>query len=370
MAALALAPDPTVEEKPDPLKPKPPGSLPAVTAPSLGLAPAPTFTPTPPAAGAGNAAGPEQVAFAGPGAIQNSVAGAPSGAVGLAPMTPPGGIPAPTVTGPSAPIDRVKLATDIFNQTAESTAPAYAAAQRDTARNAAALGQVGSGGLRTRTGTLALERGRDLDLLRRDLITKATGDSIADANTAFQQQLAGSQFGLAKEAQATSAGQAQQQIDLARKQQEINAAFDQGKLTLAEKDQKLRELESERQNTLQTGQLALAKEQVANQAAQFGASQKQQLELAKLADKTANRQIDVGTAQGQNALLLELARIMGGPTGNVDPKFIAAIAKALGVVAPVNVNAATPAPPIPAGPEYKPEGAPTTTGTTTKGTVT
>ncbi len=510
---IALAPDPALEQDDPnaPPKPKPP-----------------TATPLPTTGGG---------ALVPPVGLAPSGAAAPVGAMTpppmTAPMTAPVGLaPAPTVAAPSAPVDRVKLATDVFNQTAESTAPAYAAAQRDTIRNAAALGQIGSGGLRTRTGTLALERERDLDAMRKDLVTKATEGSIADANTAYQQALSGSQQNLAAElgrgqlglqgeslgldkeklaldaalnkagltglldgqetlaakqqkiqeavtnkslsqedakialaqlAQQTSAGQTQQQIDLQKTGQEAqiaaqlkglsleeakleldkqvqtgqlsiqqanlalaakeqaeasgarstqvglateqfalakklgleglaldqaNAKLDElvrtGQLTLAEKAQALNEKQQSDQQRLAEGeltgtlgptgplqeadwqqaaqilgydprtgrdqvtatqlahsvlnkqtmggqQLALQKEQVANQAAQFGASQTQQAELAKLADATANREIDVRTEQGQNALLLELARIMGGPSGNVDPKFIQAIAAAMGI---------------------------------------
>ncbi len=81
----------------------------------------------------------------------------------------------------------------------------------------------------------------------------------------------------------------------------------------------------------EAARLDFQKAQAVQQAAQFGASLAQQKELAELADKTANRQLDLSTVQGKNALLLELARIMGGPSGNVDPAFIAAILKTFGV---------------------------------------
>lgn len=337
-------------------------------------------------------------------------------------------IPSPTIAAPSAPVDRVKLATDIFNTTAASTQGAYDATRRENVRGSAALGQIASGGLRTREGNLQLARGRDLDQMRERLVNSATEGSIADASTAYQQQLASSQQGLAaelgrgsldvsrggleleKERFATGAGQTQQQIDLAKKQQEINTAFETGRMTLAEKNLQLAELsnsqqfglEGQRLDLAKEGQAAsirqsqaalalqeklglgglsaeqqriaiaqkqqeieqayqmkqislaernmalnelaqsqgheseqerigLAREQLAQTGQQFGLSLAQQKELATLADKTSNRQLDISSTQGRNMLLLELARIMGGPSGNVDPNFLATVARALGM---------------------------------------
>src|ERR1700754_3960705 len=79
----------------------------------------------------------------------------------------------------------------------------------------------------------------------------------------------------------------------------------------------------------------MAKEQLAAEGDLFGASLAQQKELATLVDKTQNRQIDVSSAQGQNALLLELARIMGAKDlSSIPPEFLASIAKALGMGVP------------------------------------
>lgn len=378
--------------------------------------------------------------------------GAPAPTMGLAPgagpMTAPG-IPAPTMSAPPAPVDRVKLATDTFNRMAESSAPAYAAAQRDTVRNAAALGQVGSGGLRTKTGTLQLERERDLDTLRKDLVTKATEGSIADANTAYQQALAAAQQGLAQtvglgnlsvsQGQLALAREGQgESLELQRRAQDIQQAYQNGTLSIAQRDQALRELESGQTNTRANAQLALATRaqtssetqaaaqlaeqtatrlqqsgqfsqslaetvasrlqgksldeqrlaldrlvadrtltvqqaqlaeqtaaraqqgsqfaaQLAQTASQFGASQAQQLQLTQLADRTQNRQIDVSTAQGKNSLMLELARIMGGPSGNVNPEFLKAIAASMGITLPDSTST-TPPPVVP--PAVPPGGVP------------
>lgn len=397
---------------------------------------------------------------------------APGKAGGLSPapamtapsMTAPSTAPAPTVAAPSAPVDRVKLATETFNNSAAATQGAYDAAQRTTIRNRAALGQIGSGGLRTSVGDLQLARERDLDLLRKDLVNKATEGSIADATTAYQQALASSQQGLAERVansqigvaegslglekerlgqsgeqfdkslglekeklDVTKQGQAatieqqkaalalqeklglgglsaeQQRIAIAQKQQDLDAAFNAGKmslaerdaaradlalaqqnalnqaqlgleteklgiakgaqdiankvalgqlslaqasaaldekvrmgqLTLAEKDQALRELSQSQGNANEQQRIQLAKDQLAAEGERFGLSLAQQKELATLADKTQNRQLDISSAQGKNTLILELARIMGAKDmGSIDPNFLAAIAKSLGIVVP------------------------------------
>lgn len=187
------------------------------------------------------------------------------------------------------------------------------------------------------------------------------------------------QLGLATQHEATSADQSQQSIDLAKKTADINAAYQAGTLTLAQKNQQLAELQNTQQYGLAnasldlqkqqadidaqykagtltlaqrnqalaeltqaqghdlaaTGQAAsiqLAKDQLAQSGTQFGLSLAQQKELATLADKTANRQLDISSAQGQTSLALELARIMGAKDTNaLDPNFLAAITKALGI---------------------------------------
>lgn len=340
---ISLAPQ-VEEEKPDPLAP-----------------PKPKPVVAPVAAGAAPLALAPQAAPQAPGKAGGAPAMTP-------PMTAPMSAPAPTVAAPSAPVDRVKLATDTFNNLSGQRNATYQADSRDNIRNSAALGQIASGGLRTREGNLQLARERDLDTLQKDLTLKATEGSIADAQTAYGQALSGAQQGLAekiglagidtqkgslaleKEKFATGANQNQQQIDLAKKTAEIEAAFKAGSLTLAQKDQALRELQSQQSFGLETekfglakeGQAAniaadqqriqLAKDQIAQTGAQFGASLAQQKELATLADATQNRQIDVSTAQGKNSLLLELARIMGAKDlSSIPPEFLASIAQALGV---------------------------------------
>lgn len=395
---ISLAPD---EEKVDDHMGPPPMAKPNTLPGSPTAAPLPAVGNTPAAPSIG-------------------LAPAPPAAPGGGPMTPPAmtsSVPAPTVAAPSAPVDRVKLATDIFNQSANSTQGAYDAASRDNIHNSAALGQVGSGGLRTREGDLQLARGRDLDSLRQKLVNDATTGSIADATTAYQQQLAGSQQGLAekiglagidtqkgsldleKEKTAIGANQSQQQIDLAKHQADIDAQYKAGTLTLAERNQKLAELQQQQSFGLETeklgiakgaqdianqvalgqltiaqataaldekvrlGQLTLAeknqalaeltqkqgneadqqriqlaKDQLQQQGEQFGLSLAQTKELATLADKTANRSLDISSAQGKNTLLLELARIMGTKDlSSIDPNFLAAIAKSLGVALPDKV---------------------------------
>ncbi len=200
------------------------------------------------------------------------------------------------------------------------------------------------------------------------------------------------QLELAKTGQTASIDQNQQQIDLAKKTADINAAYQAGTLTLAQKDQALRELSNSQQNTLATSQLTLAQKAEQDQAAQeaarlklattqttnqsdqakaalaeqtagrlqqgaqfdasqaqskdqfaqtlatnkeqFGLSQEQTAALAKLQNDTQNKSIDASTAQGKNQLLVQLASILGGPTGALNPDVLSAIAKSLGVIIP------------------------------------
>lgn len=465
-------------------------------------------------------------------------------------LAAPSNIPKPTVAAPAQPVDRVALATQAYDTFAKAQEPAYQKSIEGVTSQAAGLGQLGSGQWRTALRDEANRHQLNLDTQRDTLLNKAVEGSIADASTAYQQALSGSQQGLAErlgtgqleiarenadtsktgtlgQLELAKSGQAQsgaqfdksldfqkqqaaieaqfkagtltlaqkdqalrelansqqyglageqlnlaktgqaasidadkQRIALAQKEQEINAAyqngqltlaqkdqalrelansqqfglageqlalaktgqaadianqqgqlelakagqaqqagqfdkslafqeeqakieaaFKSGQLTLAQKDQALRELANSQQNTIATGQLELAKsgqsqqadqfkQSLAEQAAgrlqqnsqfnaslaqsgeqfkaslaqnaqQFGLNQTQQMALAKLSDATANRSIDASTAQGKNALLLELARILGGPTGALNPDALAAIAKSFGVELPASTTTAT-----------------------------
>lgn len=87
--------------------------------------------------------------------------------------------------------------------------------------------------------------------------------------------------------------------------------------------------------------LQLSRDQLTQAGQQFGLSQAQQLQLATLADRTQNRQLDISGAQGQNTLLLELARIMGDKANTAPPEFLATIARALGIADPNNRTTTT-----------------------------
>jgi hypothetical protein len=99
-------------------------------------------------------------------------------------------------------IDRVKQAHDLFDQFSESSAPEYDLALKKATQRAAAAGGLGSGGLRTDYGNLALTRSRDLDLQKRQLITQAMNDSVNDALNkqgrlaSLEGQLSGQEAGL------------------------------------------------------------------------------------------------------------------------------------------------------------------------------
>jgi hypothetical protein len=227
---------------------------------------------------------------------------------------------APSTTG--TPQNRLQLATHAFDTFAKSTAPAYQADLRAATQMAAGKGQIGSGGLRTTYGNLANQRALALDTQRDSLINAATTGTIADQQAADATALARynaetSRLGtsgnldvarggleLAKQHEATSTGQTQQQIDLAKKQADINAAYQAGTLTLAQKDQALRELANQQQYGLEGQKLELAK---TGQEASIGAEQ-QRIALAakqqEIEQAYQNKQI---TLAERDAALRELA---------------------------------------------------------------
>jgi len=394
MAAALTLDQPTTTPVTDPNAPAKPKPVTAGAAPALSLAPMTASTPTT-APGTASSASPTSAAPAAP-----MTTAAP-----LSTEYPS----APSTTG--TPQNRLQLATTAFDTFAKSTDPAYQADLRSATQAAAGKGTIGSGGLRTTYGDLANQRALALDTEKENLINSATTGTIADqqaaqANAIAQQNantsatgvtgnlaLGQGQLSLAQTAQATSAGQTQQQIDLAKqqaseenalatagltgelngtdtlaaKQQAINSAVAQGQLSVAQGQLALSQLAQSQGNTLAQGQLSLAttteqnqnavaqgnlqlaQQQLAQQASQFGLSLEQQKALATLADQTANRQIDVSSAQGQNTLLVQLANIIGGPSGNVDPNLLAALYKSLGLAVPSGGNASTQTPTPPPG---------------------
>lgn len=350
----------------------------------------------------------------------------------LAPAQAANSIPAATVQAPTQPVDRVALATQAFDTFQQARAPQDQRNLEAVTSQAAGMGQLGSGQWRTALTNQNNERQLQLDTQRDSLINKATEGSVADASTAFQQALAGSQQGLATElgragvenqkgslslaeksltqsgsqfdkSLAQSGTQFDQSLALQSEAQKIDAAYKAGTMTLAQKDQALRELENKQQYGLagqqlelaktgqtadienQKQQLALAKSgqtiqqdqftkslaeqaaarlqsgsqfdkslaqsgeqfraSLAQNATQFGLSQDQQMALAKLSDATANRSIDASTEQGKNQLLIQLAQIIGGPTGTLNPEVLAAIAKMFGVTVAPTTNVTQPPPP-------------------------
>lgn len=276
------------------------------------------------------------------------------------------GVPqAPTPQAPQP--SRLELANQSIETSAKATDPYYQKSLKDATSQAASVGQLGSGQLRTSLGDLSRNRALELDTLRSQAITSATNASIDDQFRARDQGLAqsqlelsselghgnlniaGGQLELAKSGQAQQASQFGQSLDFKKAQADVEAAYKNGTLTLAQAQQKLAELSQQQSNTLQTGQLELAKsgqaqqgqqeaarlqvakDQLAQAGQQFGLSLAQQKELATLADKTQNRQIDIATEQGRNALMIQLAQIMGTPGSNIPASFLAAIQKALGL---------------------------------------
>ena len=102
--------------------------------------------------------------------------------------------------------DRAGLASSMFDTFQRQSDPAYQASIREAESNGAALGQIGSGGLRTSVGNLANARGQQLDTAREGFLNNALEGSIGD--------------------QYRSVGVAQQQQGFQEGQQ--NTAFSQG----------------------------------------------------------------------------------------------------------------------------------------------
>lgn len=298
-----------------------------------------------------------------------------------APAAPPP-MTAPAMTAPTP--NRLQLATDALETTAKATDPYYQASLRDANRAAAGTGTIGSGGLRTNIGNLAHARGLELDTLRENAINKATegliGDEQAKARLALDTELgrgglevSRGNLQLARENAGTSAelqrqglalqeklglaglSAEQQRIAIAQKQQEIESAYQNRSLTLAERNAKLAELTQAQQYELsksaqtqqasqEAARLQLAKDTLADEGKRFGLSLAQQRELATIVDKTANRSIDINSQQGRNALLVQLAQIMGTPGSNIPASFLAAVQKALGLATdPTQQRTDTPA---------------------------
>lgn len=225
------------------------------------------------------------------------------------------------------------------------------------ARYSAETGRLGT------TGNLALGQG-SLTLEQQKAATAANqGQQSLDLAKKTAEQnygLSQAQLDLQTKLGLGNLSVEQQRTEIARQQAETEAKYQAGQLSLAERNAKLAELTQATNATQQQEQidlakkaqadsqtneqarLQLAKDQLAQQGQQFGLTLAQQKELATMADKTANRQLDVSSAQGQNSLLLELARIMGTSTSNIDPSFLAAIAKSLGLAqAPNQTNGST-----------------------------
>lgn len=310
---------------------------------------------------------------------------------------------APSTTG--KPVNRLELAKNAFNTFATSTAPQYQADLRLATQAAAGKGQIGSGGLRTNYGNLANTRALALDTKRDTLINDAITGSIEDQRYADSDANAKAGLGIQrltleqqgkqfdKSLAETVAGRQQQgsqfTASLALQKAGLTGLFEDGTKTFAQKQADVQKAIDERRLSVEEGSLALQKlaqaaaltgknadgtdtfaaqqsaaqlqlqkDQLAQTGANFGLSLAQQKELATIADKTQNRQIDVSSAQGKNALLLELARIMGAKDSDIDENFLAAIAAALGIALPKTDNTTTP-PPVGTGAT---NGDPTTEG--------
>lgn len=268
---------------------------------------------------------------------------------------------APSTLG--QPVNRLALAEKAFNTFSTSTAPQYQADLRLATQKAAGAGNLGSGQLRTSYGNLANQRALSLDTQRDKLINDAVTGTIEDQRYADTsslnrynadtqrlgvtgnlelaktgQQIQQSQF---EKTQSQQAQQFEKNFTLQSAAQALNEKVQTGQLTIAQAQLALAQLAQQQSTALETQKLQLAKDQLKQTGEQFGLSLQQQKDLAELANATQKYGIDANTAQGKNALLLELARIMGAKDSNIDPAFFEAIAAALGIAVPQKKDGST-----------------------------
>lgn len=242
-----------------------------------------------------------------------------------------------TIT-PSIATDRTALANQYIQNWNAASKPAFDADVRDTINQGAALGQLGSGGLRTRVGNLVANRDAQRDIAQSNFLTDALNNSINDAynnigiaqqQQAYQTGLADTAFnqGLARE-QQNNATQAQQfgqgvttaqlenaqqnqlfgqnvttqQLEDARQQQAFNQALASGNFQNALQGQLFnqgitsQQLEDSRQQQQFNQALQSAGLQNSQNAQEFG----QQYSLAQLMAQLQGQQF--GQAQSQSQI--------------------------------------------------------------------
>lgn len=226
-------------------------------------------------------------------ATGTQTAGAPSAYANVVPQTPGGaGNYLGQTIQPGAGVDRIGLAQKAWETSQAQSAPAYEASLRQAKQQAAGVGQLGSGQLRTQLGDLALQRGRDMDAERQRLMNEAITGSIADQ---YQN------IGIAQQQQQFQA--AQQTTDfqqqLAREEAALQRALGLGNLGISQQQADTQRLQA-------TGQLGLSEKQLAQQERMQAAGFAQ--ESAESAKARAQQEAIQKAAFGQESEQARLAR--------------------------------------------------------------
>ena len=225
-------------------------------------------------------------------ATGNQTAGNTTQYANVIPQTPggAGSYLGQTIT-PGPAVDRMALAQKAWDTSTAQSAPAYQASLSQAKQQAAGVGQLGSGMLRTQLGNLALVRQRDMDSERQRLMNDAITGSIADQ---YQN------VGIAQQQQQFQAAQQTTDFEqkLAAQQAQLQQQLGMGNLGVSQQQANTQQLGT-------TGNLALGQAQLAQQGSQFGQSLTLDQQKQALDDKVRSGQLTIEQANQQ----LEQARL-------------------------------------------------------------
>jgi hypothetical protein len=193
-----------------------------------------------------------------------------------------------------------------------------------------------TGGIAGQQAALQLAKGQAVGSVDGQQTQAAKDAAAQQAQAASALELAkgeatgsvGGQATLGAQQLALAKNTAQQQIDLATKSLAQSGLQFNASLAESTASRMQQGAQFDASQAQSAGQFQAS---LAQNATQFGLSQQQTTALAKLQNDTQNKSIDASTAQGQNQLLIQLAAIIGGPTGAVNPAAMAAIAQKFGV---------------------------------------
>lgn len=240
--------------------------------------------------------------------------------VSLTPVNQGGDISS-SLIAPGQMADRTANATSLLNTWNSATQPQFQADLRGATSNAAALGKLGSGGLRTSLGDLTYNRDLQRNAQANTFYTNALNGSIDDAyknlgiaqqqqqyqagraDTAFGQNLATNQFNAGRADTAFNQGLSTRQ----QEQNEYNDLFGQNLAT--------NQFNAGRSDTAFNQDLASKQLANATQAQQFGQGVTQAQLGDSLTNSAYNRALGaygVGSSGDPTSTYLGLAGLYGG----------------------------------------------------------